>query len=111
MRLLRFGSEQSRSIDRFGSREFHLAPLARTTESQISYARLGAGGIIGRHPAASRQVLAVVEGSGFVSGADGVEQAIAAGTAAVWEEGEEHLTRTDHGLVAIVIEGAGVETT
>jgi len=109
MRLLGFGSEEGSSIDRFGSHEFRLVPLARTAGSQVSCVRLGAGGIIGRHPAASRQVLAVVEGSGFVSGADEVELAIAAGVAAVWEEGEEHATRTDDGLVAIVIEGAEVE--
>jgi hypothetical protein len=35
--------------------------------------------------------------------------AIAAGTAAVWEEGEEHETTSDEGLVAVVVEAAALE--
>jgi hypothetical protein len=50
-----------------------------------------------------------VSGEGTVSGADGAEQAIAAGVAAVWEPGEEHETRSEAGLTALVIEGAVVD--
>jgi quercetin dioxygenase-like cupin family protein len=65
---------------------------------------IGAGGRIARHPATSRQLLAVVEGSGWVSGDDGEAQQISSGEAVVWEEGEEHETGSDDGMVAIVLE-------
>ena len=49
-------------------------------------------------------LLAVVDGRGWVSGADGEPHAVAAGQAAFWEAGEEHETWTDEGLTAMVIE-------
>jgi quercetin dioxygenase-like cupin family protein len=109
VQLVRFGSEYGREIDRFGSVGFRIAGLARVVEGRVACITLTAGGRIGRHAAVGRQVFAVVAGSGSVSGGDGVEHDIAAGTAAVWEAGEEHETRTNAGQTAIVVEGAGVE--
>jgi quercetin dioxygenase-like cupin family protein len=107
VQLVRFGPEIGRALDRFGSTAARIAPLARV-EAQVVVIHLEAGGRVGRHPAVGRQVLAVVAGAGTVSGGDGVEHAVEAGQAAVWEPGEEHETRTDTGLTAVVVEG-GVE--
>jgi quercetin dioxygenase-like cupin family protein len=71
---------------------------------RIARFHIGAGGRIARHPATSRQLLAVVEGSGWVSGDDGEAQQITSGEAVVWEEGEEHKTGSDDGMIAIVVE-------
>ena len=107
MRLLRFGPEESRSIDHHESSSFRVTPLAKIAgEAQIAVAHLGPGGRIGRHPATVRQILAVVTGSGWASGADGIEHELGPGIAALWEAGEEHETRTDHGVGAVLIEGA-----
>jgi quercetin dioxygenase-like cupin family protein len=57
-----------------------------------------------RHPAASDQLFVVVQGEGWASGDDGAEQAIAAGTAVFWPAGEEHETRSQAGLTAIIVE-------
>jgi quercetin dioxygenase-like cupin family protein len=65
---------------------------------------LAAGGVLGRHPAASAQLFCVVSGEGEVSGADGVAVPIQAGQAALWEPGEPHETTTRTGLTAIVVE-------
>ena len=54
-------------------------------------------------------MLAIVAGAGVVSGGDGVEHVVGVGDAAVWEAGEEHETRTDDGLTAVVIEADGLE--
>ena len=109
MRLVRFGPEQGREVERFGSVGFvHTRLAASSGDAALSVVRLAAGGRIGRHPAASAQILAVVSGSGVVSGAEGEERRVDAGTAAVWAEGEEHETRTVEGLVAVVLEGAAV---
>jgi quercetin dioxygenase-like cupin family protein len=108
VQLVRFGPETGRDIDRFGSNGARIAPLARG-EAQVVVVHLEAGGRLGRHPAAGRQVLAVVGGSGSVSGGDGVEQPVEPGVAAVWEPGEEHETRTETGLTAVIVEGGGVD--
>ena len=80
-------------------------PLASGAGFQAACFRIEPGGRIARHPADVPQLLAVVEGRGWVSGEDGERQPIAEGEAVVWLAGEEHETGTDDGLTAIVIEG------
>ena len=76
---------------------------------QAAVFRVAPGGRIARHPASVPQILAVLEGSGEVSGADGVAEPIAAGEAVFWSQGEEHETTSAPGLTALVIEGEQVE--
>jgi mannose-6-phosphate isomerase-like protein (cupin superfamily) len=70
---------------------------------------IGAGGVVGRHPAGVAQLFVVVRGSGWVSGADESREAIAAGEAVLWEEGEEHESSSDDGMTALVIEAESVD--
>ena len=84
-------------------------PLAGGGPLQAAVFRVGPGGRLARHPAAVPQILAVLEGSGSVSGADGQFQPIAAGEAVFWPAGEEHETRTDGGLTALVLEAEGLQ--
>lgn len=67
--------------------------------------RVAPSGGIGRHPATFPQILAVLEGSGHVSGADGEFHPITAGEAVFWSEGEEHETQSETGLTALILEG------
>jgi quercetin dioxygenase-like cupin family protein len=83
--------------------------LSRGAPFQAAIFRVAPGGRILRHPAAVPQVLAVLEGSGEVSGPDGVAQPIGAGEAVFWAEGEEHETTSATGLTALIVEGAGLE--
>ncbi len=101
--------EGGRKVTHYDSTAFTHFRVGHAGASVVSCLELGAGGVIGRHPAAGPQLLVVVEGAGRVSGDDGVERSIAAGEAACWEGGEEHETRTDDGLVAIVLEAESVE--
>ena len=71
--------------------------------------RLQPGGRIARHPADVPQIFAVLEGSGEVSGADGIAEPIEAGEAVFWPQGEEHETTSATGLMALILEGAGLE--
>jgi len=84
------------------------APLGEGAQIQAAVFRVAPGGGLLRHPATHPQVLAVLDGSGTVSGADGVEEPISAGEAVFWAEGEEHETRSAEGLTALVVEGPGV---
>jgi quercetin dioxygenase-like cupin family protein len=112
VRRVNFGPERAIGVDAYGSTGVALSPLtpplAHGASVQVACFRLAPGGRIGRHPASVPQLLAVVEGSGWVSGADGEAHAIGPGEAVWWETGEEHETWTDDGLTAIVIEGDGV---
>jgi quercetin dioxygenase-like cupin family protein len=83
-------------------------PLSDDAAFQVAVFRIAAGGRIARHPALVPQILAVIDGSATVSGSDDVSEAIAAGEAVFWAEGEEHETCTDTGLTALILEGRGL---
>jgi quercetin dioxygenase-like cupin family protein len=83
-----------------------IAPLTAPGPAQAAIFRLAPGGRIARHPATVPQILAVLEGKGHVSGADGAFEPIAAGEAVFWAAGEEHETVSDGGLTALVLEAA-----
>lgn len=85
------------------------APLARGAPFQAAVFRLAPGGRIARHPADVPQLLAVLDGSGEVSGEDGVLAPIGLGEAVFWATGEEHEVRSAAGLTALILEGAGLE--
>jgi hypothetical protein len=84
-------------------------PLASGVPVQAAIFRVAPKGRIGRHPATVPQILAVLEGSGETSGGDGVFQPITAWEAVFWAKGEEHETKTEEGLTALVLEGDGVQ--
>ena len=84
-------------------------PISRGSPFQAAVFRVAPGGRIPRHPGTYPQILAVVEGSGRVSGATGVAEPIEAGEAVFWEAGEEHETTTETGLTALIVEGDGLE--
>jgi quercetin dioxygenase-like cupin family protein len=71
--------------------------------------RIATGGRIARHPATTPQILAVLEGSCHVSGADGESQLLAVGEAVFWRAGEEHETTTETGVTALILEADGLE--
>ena len=85
-----------------------IAPLTAPGRVQAAIFYVAAGGRIARHPAATPQILAVIEGEGLVSGADGAFQPIGPGEAVFWVAGEEHETVSDHGLTALIVEGEGL---
>lgn len=85
------------------------APLASGAPVQAAVFRLAPNGRIARHPAMVPQILAVLDGAGSVSGADGELQPITAGEAVFWSAGEEHETQTTDGLTALVLESEGLQ--
>jgi quercetin dioxygenase-like cupin family protein len=84
-------------------------PIAAGSPVQAAIFRLDPNGRIARHPAAVPQILAVLEGSGRVSGRGGEPEAIVAGEAVFWAAGEEHEAETEEGLTALVLEAEGLQ--
>jgi hypothetical protein len=106
-----FDPAAGRPVDVYGS-DFVVAQLAALDgPARIACFHLGPGGTLGRHPAATEQLFCVVAGEGWVSGGDDVPVPIGVGQAAHWAADELHAAGTDHGLVAVVIEGASLRTT
>jgi quercetin dioxygenase-like cupin family protein len=83
-------------------------PISLGSPFQAAVFRIEPGGRIARHPATYPQLLAVLDGAGEVSGEDGAFAAITAGEAVFWEQGEEHETRSEPGLTALILEGEGL---
>ena len=85
-----------------------IAPLTAPFESgcpvQAAIFRVAPGGGLGRHPATGPHILAVLEGSGHVSGAHGDLHPISAGEAVFWSPGEEHEMQSETGLTALILE-------
>ena len=105
MELLSFGPETGHHIDQFGS-DFVLSPVMGARDvARTVVMHLAPGNHVGEHEAGTRQVFCVVEGSGWVSGADGERRPIERHQAAHWSAGERHAAGTEVGLVAVVIEG------
>jgi len=105
MDVVRFDEEVSIPISDFGSL-FRLGPLTgdgARVRVQVMY--LPSEGRIGRHAAVGRQLFAVVNGSGWVSGQDRARRAMGPGYGALWEAGEEHEAGTSQGMCAISVEG------
>lgn len=105
MRVLSLGAVPRRPIDAHGSTGCSVGGVGLTADAHLVVVTVRAGGTIGRHPAAGRQLLVVVSGDATVSGADGVPVSLGPGQAAVWEPGEAHETSSEGGLTAFVVEG------
>jgi quercetin dioxygenase-like cupin family protein len=90
-----------------------LAPLTQPFEEgalvQAAIFRFEPGGRLRRHPATLPQILAVLGGSGEVSGANGVDEPIGAGEAVFLHEGEEHEMKSEAGLTALIMEGTSLD--
>jgi quercetin dioxygenase-like cupin family protein len=76
---------------------------------QAAIFRVAPGGRLHRHPATFPQILAVLEGSGEVSGAGVVDEAFEAGEAVFWHQGEDHEMKSAVGLTALIIEGESLD--
>lgn len=105
MKVFELEAASAHEITQYGSEQASATPLTLPEgDAHVVRIRLGAGGVLGRHAGQVDQLFVVVEGEGFVSGADAEPTPVAAGTAIYWPAREEHETRTEHGLTAIVIE-------
>jgi quercetin dioxygenase-like cupin family protein len=81
-----------------------ISRLFHSPELHVGCMRLPPGGLIGLHQASGPQLVAIVEGEGWIRGETEERTTISAGEAVFWEGGEWHETGSDGGLVALVIE-------
>jgi gentisate 1,2-dioxygenase len=105
VRHLRFDEDIAFPIkegDSIGS----IAPLMWTTRDDVRIAiiYLPPGGGLYRHRESKSQLFCVLDGHGWVTGADGTRHDIKRGEAVLWTE-EEHESGTDEGMTVLVVRG------
>ena len=90
-----------------------MAPLTQPFEEGAlvgaAIFRFEPGGRIRRHPGTYPQIIAVLEGSGEVSGANRVDEPIGAGEAVFLHQNEDHEVKSDAGLTALILEGESLD--
>ena len=89
-----------------------VAPLTQPFEEgalvQAAIFRFEPGGRL-RGGRGMPQIFAVLEGSGEMSGENGVGEPIGAGEAIFLHEGEDHEMKSEAGLSVLILEGASLE--
>jgi quercetin dioxygenase-like cupin family protein len=76
---------------------------------QLTCLTVEPGGVVGTHRAAGTQLFLVIAGEGWAAGSDGKRMPITTGWGVRWDAGENHISGTDTGLVALAIEGASLD--
>lgn len=105
IRLIDFKACSARPIEQFASSGASSVELAHGNgESHIYAIHCEPGGIIGPHPAGFDQLFLVVQGSGWVAGADGVRICIGANCGAVVPKGEVHSKGSETGMLALMVQ-------
>jgi quercetin dioxygenase-like cupin family protein len=106
MRVLLAAGAAAKTVEEFESEGFKVSVLGGAVHSVV--AALDPGGRIGRHRAVVDQVLVVVAGAARVAGEDQEWVEVGPGQMAIWRAGESHETRSDLGVVAIILEAGGL---
>jgi quercetin dioxygenase-like cupin family protein len=105
MHIREFAFATSQAVTEFASRATRVQRVGNGAGEAHAYLiRIDAGGAIGAHPAGFGQLFVPLEGSGWVSGSDGVRQSVRPGQVACIEVGETHSKGSEEGLTALIVQ-------
>jgi quercetin dioxygenase-like cupin family protein len=62
------------------------------------------GGSIGEHPTGFCQLFLIIQGSGWVTGADGSRVSLTTGQGVIFENGERHSKGSENGMTALMVQ-------
>jgi quercetin dioxygenase-like cupin family protein len=109
VKIFDFSEKVGKQITAFQSNFIMSKIVNHQGNIHIGAMHLKENGIIGYHEAVVSQLLLIVDGEGYVCGADKEKVKVEAGQAVFWEKGEVHETSTEKGLMAIVVESEELE--
>ncbi|MGE6348481.1 cupin [Bacillus mycoides] len=109
MKIFDFSEKMGKHISVFQSNFIISKILNHQGNIHIGAMHLQENGIIGYHEAVVSQLLLIVDGEGYVCGANKEKVKIEAGQAVFWDKGELHETSIENGLIAIVMEAESLE--
>jgi hypothetical protein len=105
MKILTFASQLGQPITEFQSCDATALELARGIGDAHAFViRFERDGIIGPHPAGFGQLLAPIQGSGWVAGPDGARCELRPGQAALIARGETHSKGSETGMTVLMIQ-------
>jgi quercetin dioxygenase-like cupin family protein len=99
----------SSAITEYDAVGVSLSTLAEGDAFRVTVATFEPGGTIGAHPTTLPQLFHVVDGHGWVSGADGEKVQIVAGEHVVWQALEDHASGSHDGMVVVIVQCVDVE--
>ena len=107
IRLVDFTAQSARTIEQFASTGASSVTLAHGNGESHAYAvHFAPGGTIGPHPAGFDQLFLVVEGAGWVAGADGVRISVGTNCGAFVPKGEVHSKGSETGMLALMVQAS-----
>ncbi|PFF07412.1 cupin [Bacillus cereus] len=109
MKIFDFNEKVGKQLTAFQSNFIMSKIVNHQGKIHIGAMHLKENGIIGYHEAVVSQLLLIVDGEGYVCGANKEKVKVEAGQAVFWEKGELHETSTERGLMAIVMEAEDLE--
>ena len=110
MRVIEFSRNDAQPIESFASNSASSVHLADGRgEMHVYCIYFGPNGSIGEHPTGFCQLFLVVDGSGWVAGADGSRIALTAGQGAIFENGERHSKGSEVGMTALMVQVSTLE--
>lgn len=105
IRLVDFTAPRARAIEEFAASGASSVDLAHGTGESHAYAiHFAPGGVVGPHPAGFDQLFLVVQGSGWIAGADGVRIRISTNCGAFVPTGEVHSKGSETGMLALMVQ-------
>jgi quercetin dioxygenase-like cupin family protein len=111
MKFYNFNKESGKQISKFNS-DFIMTRIIQTNSAaSIGCMHLEENGLIGYHQAVGPQLLLILNGEGLVSINQEEYFKVQPGDAVFWEKDEWHETKSDKGLMAIVIESEELNPT
>jgi quercetin dioxygenase-like cupin family protein len=112
MQIFRFDREQAKTVDQHSSHGAAMLRILRSIrDATIAMLYIEPGGELGVHPSTGDQFFMVVQGEGWVTGANRRRVEISAGQAAFWVDGEWHASGSETGMGVVLVEAETIDTT
>jgi quercetin dioxygenase-like cupin family protein len=103
--LLQVDLDRAQGISAYGAKGIAVGGLFELEgDIAVNVLRFSAGSHLPQHRAGRPQLFLVLEGEGWVTGADQEKHSIRAGQAAFWSEGEPHGSGSVTGMLAVIVQ-------
>ena len=105
MKVFKFGKEMGQAVNQYHSISAFYSKLMKTEEpTNVGLMHIEEGGVLGYHEAPVPQLFILVEGDGWIEGENKKRIFLTSGEGVFWEKGEGHLSGSENGCTALVIQ-------
>lgn len=108
MKFYRMNEKNAKQVTQYNSNFLINSFMHLNSELRISVMTLKENGIIGFHQATTPQLFYLLEGEGVVCNEEKKYYSVQKGMAVFWNSSAWHETKSEQGLVALIIEGFSI---